>query len=199
MNSVQSYKILAAVDLSDWSERVFNSALAVARDRAPADVHVIAVAELLDSPFSLNPTSGQVPPEAVDKVKAYTTQRYEAFKAAQGDPSVHSLTAHVLLGAPADEIVWLAAHLDVDLIVLGTHGRKGLKRVFMGSVAEKVTRLAGCPVLVARDKAHDPKIKVPEIEPPVDEEHPANLLRNHHYTPVFHARSSPPTWGGIGG
>ena len=50
-------------------------------------------------------------------------------------------------GDPAEEIVRYATAHDIDLIVLGTHGRTGLSRVLLGSVAERVIRTAPCPVL----------------------------------------------------
>jgi universal stress protein A len=50
-------------------------------------------------------------------------------------------------GAPAEEIRWTAAAEHASLIVMGTHGRSGVARVVMGSVAELVVRTAGCPVL----------------------------------------------------
>jgi nucleotide-binding universal stress UspA family protein len=54
----------------------------------------------------------------------------------------------IVTGQPASEIVSWAAAKDVQLIIVGTHGRSGLNRVMMGSVAEHVLRLAACPVLV---------------------------------------------------
>jgi nucleotide-binding universal stress UspA family protein len=54
------------------------------------------------------------------------------------------------LGAPSDEIVRYAGSRDIDLIVMGTHGRSGVSHVLMGSVAEKVVRAAPCPVLTVR-------------------------------------------------
>jgi universal stress protein A len=56
----------------------------------------------------------------------------------------------VRIGAPADEIVRYADSRDIDLIVMGTHGRSGVAHMVMGSVAEKVVREAPCPVLVVR-------------------------------------------------
>lgn len=53
-------------------------------------------------------------------------------------------------GEPAGEIVRWAADHGVDLIVVGTHGRRGLKRLLLGSVAEHVVRAAGCAVLTVR-------------------------------------------------
>jgi len=61
---------------------------------------------------------------------------------------------HVLLsGDPATEIVKFAADENVDMIVLGTHGRTGLSRVLMGSVAESIVRRAACPVLTFKSDA----------------------------------------------
>jgi nucleotide-binding universal stress UspA family protein len=53
-------------------------------------------------------------------------------------------------GSPAAEILATARKLKVNLIVMATHGRSGTKRVFLGSVAEKVVRAAPCPVLTLR-------------------------------------------------
>lgn len=56
----------------------------------------------------------------------------------------------IAVGRPADTIVRLARERNVDLIVMATHGRTGLEHVVMGSVAEKVVRLAPCPVLTVK-------------------------------------------------
>lgn len=64
-------------------------------------------------------------------------------------PFDHRLT----MGDPASEIVRLAADESAEMIVLGTHGRTGMTRLLMGSVAEAVVRRAPCPVLVYREAA----------------------------------------------
>ena len=58
--------------------------------------------------------------------------------------------AFVLEGAPAEEIVRFARGRRVDLIVMGTHGRAGLAKLFVGSVADRVVAAASCPVLTVR-------------------------------------------------
>ncbi len=69
----------------------------------------------------------------------------------------HIPVRHVFLeGDPAEEIVQYAAKAGMDLIVMGTHGRTGLERLLMGSVAEKVMREASCSVLV---------VKLPRAQP----------------------------------
>ena len=76
------------------------------------------------------------------------------------------VSLHVAVGTPWREIVRLGNDLQADLLVVGTHGREGLDRVLLGSVAQSVVRKATCPVLVVRPK--EPRVAdVPEIEPPV--------------------------------
>ena len=59
---------------------------------------------------------------------------------------------NVAFGDPGDEITKHAETVHADLIVMPSHGRTGLKRLLIGSVAERVVRLAQCPVLVLRSK-----------------------------------------------
>ena len=58
-------------------------------------------------------------------------------------------------GAPDNQIVRFAKEHDVDLIVMGTHGRSGVAHMLMGGVAEKVVRKAPCPVLTVRHPEHE--------------------------------------------
>ena len=67
-----------------------------------------------------------------------------------GDELGVKVTTVVAEGSPTRKIVEMAA--DMDLVVLGTLGRSALSKLFMGSVAERVTRYAPCPVLVVRSK-----------------------------------------------
>jgi len=61
-------------------------------------------------------------------------------------------------------VAQLASDLEAELVVVGTHGRRGLRRLLLGSVAEGVVRLSPCPVLVVRPRELAPE--VPKIEPP---------------------------------
>lgn len=60
------------------------------------------------------------------------------------------MEVQVVVGRPADEILRVAREQRVDLIVMGTHGRTGLRHLLLGSVAEAVTRQAPCPVFTVR-------------------------------------------------
>jgi nucleotide-binding universal stress UspA family protein len=68
------------------------------------------------------------------------------------DPTI-SFKHRLTIGDPAGEIVRIASEEGVQMIVLGTHGRSGISRMLMGSVAETVVRRAPCPVLVYRAAA----------------------------------------------
>jgi nucleotide-binding universal stress UspA family protein len=65
------------------------------------------------------------------------------------DPDV-PFESRMITGDPASAIVRLAKEEDVDLIVMGTHGRTGLSRLLMGSVTEAIVRRASCPVLTVK-------------------------------------------------
>lgn len=65
------------------------------------------------------------------------------------------------IGAPADEILDYAADRDIDLIVMGTHGREGFARVLLGSVAETVVRKSKCPVLTVH--CHERELVTDEV------------------------------------
>ncbi len=73
------------------------------------------------------------------------------------------LYTHQRSNDPAHELAQLAADVEADLVVVGTHDWHGVTRLVLGSVAEAVTRLAPCPVLVVRRKAVPPP--VPVIQP----------------------------------
>ena len=66
-----------------------------------------------------------------------------------------NVVRHVIQGHPFVEIVRYAKQENVDLIVVGTHGRGAIAHMLLGSVAEKVVRKAPCPVLVVRESEHD--------------------------------------------
>jgi len=74
------------------------------------------------------------------------------------DDAVHesaSIVAHEASGDPARVIVQMAADLCANIVVTGTHGRKGLQRIVLGSVAETVSRECRCSALVVRKAAHE--------------------------------------------
>jgi nucleotide-binding universal stress UspA family protein len=66
--------------------------------------------------------------------------------------SWHDMTVDVVIGDPGHEIAYSAEKMDAGLVVIASHGKGGFKHLFLGSVAERVVRLAHCPVLVLKHK-----------------------------------------------
>lgn len=156
-------KIVVGYDGS-LGEQVLADAFAIARREGHVEIHVIqVVAPVVEA--SLAPAMMVTAGDEVERLRAHLQNAVQSEIAKQGELRVAAVVAHVAIGAPAFEIVDLANRLDADLIVVGTHGRHGLGRALLGSVAENVVRRAGCPVIVTRPKAHATREKVPEIEP----------------------------------
>jgi nucleotide-binding universal stress UspA family protein len=102
----------------------------------------------------------QLTPMTMGDMYGYSLEAYEAMESeAQKHMAALLNRVHqeglqgemaIVQGVPFQIIVDMAESRDVDLIVMGTHGRTGLTHALMGSVAERVVRLAPCPVLVTR-------------------------------------------------
>jgi nucleotide-binding universal stress UspA family protein len=87
---------------------------------------------------SIETFTGEIEKGAARKLREFQEEHIEGL----GDVKLSTV-----LGDPAEEILRYAKENDIDLIVMGTHGRKGLDRVFFGSVAEKVVKQSPVPVL----------------------------------------------------
>jgi universal stress protein A len=72
------------------------------------------------------------------------------------------VATEVIVGSPARAIIGRTAEPDIDLVVMGTHGRSGVSHLLLGSVAERVVRTARCPVLTVRESHQAEKVPAPE-------------------------------------
>lgn len=162
-----SYTIVVGTDFSETSNLAMDAAFEFASQKENADVHVVFVEDELTTPRTLAAGSGEESEldEVMRRVQKRATERLTGLSKRM-TLKIRHVVAHIRRGSPAEHIVQLAAHLDADLIVVGTHGRRGIERVLLGSVAERVSRIARCPVFVMRPKDHEGVGKVPEIEPP---------------------------------
>jgi universal stress protein A len=141
-------RILVPTDFSAGSERAWAEARRLAA-RLGAElvlVHVLVETPLYsEGPFTMKQTRGVFDAARAWAVK--TLGEWAAAAAAAGISARWVLRA----GVPYKEIVGAAARESADLIVIGTHGRGGLDRALLGSVADRVIRLAPCPVVTVRD------------------------------------------------
>lgn len=166
--SNSTYKIVVGYDYSPIADLALERAFELAGREKDAEVHVVTVVvqmgDFVGAGVPGLGTAATLPlGDAYAALEARVGQRMSAWQAAsQG--TFGRLCIHVRSEVPAAEIAQLASDLEADLVVIGTHGRRGFRRLLLGSVAEGVVRLAHCPVLVVRPKDHAPH--VPEIEPP---------------------------------
>lgn len=158
----QTRRIVVGVDASDLGTGALSYALDMAVAQPHTEVHAIRVIEPM-----VDPLVGAIPStrDELDVLKDLLHEAIQREIRNRGELKVAAVVAHVAIGAPARAIADLAAQLDADTVVVGTHGRRGLKRALLGSVAEEVVRVAGCPVIVVRPKEHPADARAPEIEP----------------------------------
>jgi nucleotide-binding universal stress UspA family protein len=170
--TTKPYLILAGIDYSTPSELALERALEIAEASASAELHVVHVTPTVELPQPNDIVATQTlespifVQNAYEQLKTYVSISVGAFEKKRSGAAPRELRvfAHVRFLAPAQEIAQLASDLEADLVVVGMHGRGAISRFFLGSVAETVTRLAPCPVLVFRPKGIPPEY--PRIEPP---------------------------------
>lgn len=152
----QQYEIVVGVDYSTLSGMALSTALDMAQKR-DARIHVIAVAEGEGPRLPEELKAGdrkRFLDQAQSTLERYLNRELETL-ASKGLAVDHDrILDAVDVGDPAERILALAEHVRADLIVVGTHGRRGLEHLVLGSVAETVLRNAPCPVLVVRPKSH---------------------------------------------
>jgi nucleotide-binding universal stress UspA family protein len=133
--------ILHPTDFSAASRYALELALSLARDHDSRVVllHVLERPFYGDEPVLLTRT--------LEDLRAEAEYWLDTLSKPTADIETEHMTAE---GDPVAEILRVATEEQADLIVLGTHGRTGLRRLLMGSVAEKVIRRATCPVLAVK-------------------------------------------------
>ena len=142
MKWFRNKRILVPFDFSDDSVQAVEVALQIL-DRH-ADVHILHVVEPLpaNDPFVTWEADGDA------KRKEAARKNVQDKLAHLGKDEFH---IDIGMGSPANVIVKLAEEIDIGLIIIPSHGLTGLSRLMMGSVSERVVRLAHCPVLVLKD------------------------------------------------
>lgn len=138
MTALARQTVLVPVDYSTESQH----ALVVGREVVTPGGVVHAVHVLHVAPVGTVPHLATSPEQM-----ARGQQQLEQFLSEAG---ISDVKANIVEGDPGHEIVKLAKQLHADLIVMPSHGRTGLAHILIGSVAERVVRLAHCPVLVLR-------------------------------------------------
>ncbi|MFC1839346.1 universal stress protein [Thermodesulfobacteriota bacterium] len=137
-------KILFPVDLSDVSPKIMPWVIMMA-ERFEAQIHLLFVARTFEHFSTLNLTqvtiddfSLRITEGAEEKLKEFAETEFKEYS---------DCITQVINGDPSHKILDYAASENIDLIIMGTHGRKGLNRVFFGSVADNVVKMSPVPVM----------------------------------------------------
>lgn len=146
MNWLPKTTIVVPIDFSEHSLAALETSLGMVKDASAIHaVHVLPMLLVVEPGMTWGGVDDDIRRQ---EALAALTQR-------TSDPRFAGLHRQIRIGDPGHEIVALAEKLNADLIVMPSHGRTGLKHLLIGSVAERVIRLAHCPVLVMRGHSHD--------------------------------------------
>lgn len=144
--------ILACTDFSEPGDNAIRAAFGLA---SGTDATVV-VFHVLDTPLAANPMyahyypTQELQPEHVQQAKDKAVEALQKLVSAEARAAVNNVEFVVTSGDSVDEILREADERKVDAIVVGTSGRSGLAAMLLGSVVDRIIRLAPCPVLVDR-------------------------------------------------
>lgn len=145
MNAIT--EIVAPIDLEDHTEKVAEYAAYMA-DKLSANLTLLHVVELLRPIGDM--VLGSTTVEEYNK-KRFTYAKEKVDKLIADNPGCNGT---VVAGEIVDEILDFAEEKGADLIIIGTHGSKGLEKLLLGSVAERVVKYSHCPTLVMNPYKH---------------------------------------------
>jgi nucleotide-binding universal stress UspA family protein len=172
MKTLNIQNIIVPIDFSKMSVQAIQIARQLAR-RFGASIHLAHVRQFNYAADFMAP----VPPMVPFSIMLYEQNgeqiALKELKKVASECGVSSASCDVLSGAPPfDEICRLGRTVPADLVVMPTHGRTGLKHVFLGSTAERIVQHSPCPVLVTRGSAlqanNGSRFRIKTILVPVD-------------------------------
>ncbi|MCL4430626.1 MAG: universal stress protein [Chloroflexi bacterium] len=138
-------KILIPIDGSDYSIRAAELGISVAKI-VKAEIMVVYVIDTV----VLDQIAKVTERESAEQELKQDGDRYIHYVLGLAEKQGVRATSLLARGRPFEQVVQLAKGLGMDLIVMGTYGRRGAERILIGSVAERVIEYASCPVLVVK-------------------------------------------------
>ena len=150
---IDLHRILVPIDFSKHSHKALIYAASFA-EKFAAELHLLHILQDY-AVFFPDPIAASAP--ALPPADQLTTAARTALDRLVQENKLQALRTQteVRQGTPYQEIADYAREKEIDLIVMGTHGRTGLVHLLLGSITEKVIRWAPCPVLTVRDPEHE--------------------------------------------
>ncbi len=142
------HRILVPTDFSRPADQALARAVQVAK-LTQAEIHLVHAYEFPTTIGALD-VSLAIPQEFYDEIRDASMKQLDQ-RVKEAAATGLQAEGHLTVGPPARGILDAAARIGANLIVMGTRGRAGMKRVLVGSVAERTVRLASCPVLTVKD------------------------------------------------
>ncbi|WP_435319399.1 universal stress protein [Haloarchaeobius sp. TZWSO28] len=139
--------VLVAYDDSVQADHALRLALCEFADAGR--MTLLTIIDPASAGYSRKLTIPSLPEEWYEETKTAAEERLAAAQRAAAQVGV-DLETEIVVGRPSRRIIAYAAEHDVDHIITGSHGRSGVSRMLLGSVAEAVIRHANCPVTVVR-------------------------------------------------
>ena len=167
MSRNQARRIIVGVDFDVCGDDAVSEGVKMVAEGWATQLHAVYVldpSEVIDAPEMPAMFAEE---RVLEEAPAVMRDRIEDIARNLGMPlPAGALQLHARIGKPAKAIVQAAVDYDADMIVVGTHARRGLERLLMGSVAQEIARSASCPVLIARPKDHSAQRKSERPEAP---------------------------------
>lgn len=185
-SSAPKFNIVVALDFSVLADRALEQALRLSLMHAHTELHVVVVGWPEADKVRLPGPKGLLLTRADAELELgkHVNEQVSKFHEKEPKLGLERIALYIADGAPGERICALAESVDADLVVLGTHGRQGLERWVLGSVAEEVVRRAGCGVFVVRPRDLLHGQELPRVEPPLKPgEH---TLKPFHHAPTYH-------------
>ena len=135
----QAFRVIVGIDFSTAGDTAIARGVSIANTHRRGEVHLVSVVEP-------EPLGHPMPLDAAARLQEMAMYAASRLETSGELAHLRRIVTHMTTGSPAREIVRLAAKIDADVIVVGTHGRRGVQRLLLGSVAEEVLRSAGCTV-----------------------------------------------------
>lgn len=193
----QTFQVVVGFDLSVLGERALEEAFSITMTRLPAEMHVVTVAQAYGSLATLPGRANAIPEEqAREAVRVRVAEVASRFQQRHGPMGIDRIAVYLLMASPsgnlAKPITELVSALDADLVVVGTHGRTGVQRALLGSVAAEVARHSDCSVYIVNPSDFVHGEKVPEVEAALEPGAPH--LKHFEHRRTWHYVDKVPHW-----
>jgi nucleotide-binding universal stress UspA family protein len=151
LSDISYDKILVPIDFSEHSKRTVSYAIKTASKHKATIylLHVFQVPDYVVTPYARRRQNCVDAHLQVDIAEREARETLHEFAEELSKKGI-KVQSYLRVGYPFDEIVLMANHFNVDLIIIGSHGRGAISRLLLGSTAERVVEHALCPVLVVK-------------------------------------------------